>query len=172
MSQVVCVCVLDWLLKVCVPHSRNFLKVPMTFDLLFYLKNNFQTKKFYVLRRSFDRKLISPNVSRVVQKPLFDLCMSQIVTVLAGETWISFFTHKTSVCSKSPHFDRVTLNNFGCVYLTETNVQWSSCMFLHLEEGGCSGLSLKYWRAMWSRQLILLRKNIESCSMLPHLTVL
>ena len=42
-------------------------------------------EKFDVLRQSFDWKLLSPNVSRDVQKPLFDLCMSQIVTVLAGE---------------------------------------------------------------------------------------
>ena len=62
------VCVLDRSLKVSAPHSRKFLNVPTTFELLFYCQNNnFQTKKTDVLRRSFDWKLISPNVFRDVQ---------------------------------------------------------------------------------------------------------
>ena len=124
-------CVLDRSLKVSTPHSRNFLNVPTTFELLFYcLNNNFQTKKIGVLRRSFDRKLISPNVSRDVQKSLFDLCiMSQIDTVLAGGIWISFSSQKTSLCVQSRPIlmqDEATLNNFVCVYLTEMHAQWSS----------------------------------------------
>ena len=79
-----------------------------------------------VLRQSFDRKLISPNVFRDVQKPLFDLCISKFVTILAEEIWISFSNHKISLCSESPDFDGATFNNIGCVYLTEMHVQWSS----------------------------------------------
>ena len=85
MSQVVCV--LDRPLKVSGPNSKNFLNVPMTFDLL--PKQQFSNKNIclvdVVLRRSFDQKLISPNVFKDVQKPLSDLCMLQFVTVLTGE---------------------------------------------------------------------------------------
>ena len=91
---------------------------------IFCLNNNFETKQFDLLRQSFDWNLISPNISRDVQKPLIDLCMSQIVAVLAGEIWISFSSHRISLCSKSPHFDGANLNFFGCVYTT--HAQWSS----------------------------------------------
>ena len=121
--------VVDQSLKVSSHHSLNFLNVSMTFDLLFLPKRQFSDKKFNVLRWSFDRKLISPNMSNV-QKYLFDLGISQIVTVLGGKIWISFSNHKISLCSKSPYFDGVTLNNFGCV------------SFSHWEKRGCSGLSL------------------------------
>ena len=120
------VCVLDQSLKVSAPHSPNFPNVPTTLDLLFFPKQQFSNKKIDVLRKSFNWKLISASMSRDVQKPLFDFCMSQIITVLAGEIWISFSSHKIALCPKSPHFDGVTLSNFGCVYLIETHAQWSS----------------------------------------------
>ena len=67
------VCFLNQSLKVSAPQpapTPNFLNAPMTFDLLFLLKN-FQTNKFDALRGSFDQKLISPNVSTDMQKLLF-----------------------------------------------------------------------------------------------------
>ena len=119
------VCVLDQSLKVSVPHFSNFLNVPTTFELIFLaLNNNFQMRKFYVLRKSFNWKLISPNVSRDVQKPLFDLCMSHIVTILAGG--ITFSSDNISLCFVLFWWHGATLNNFGCVCLTETHAQWSS----------------------------------------------
>ena len=126
------VCVLDQSLKVSAPHSRNFLNIPTTFDLLFLSKQWFPNKKIWlvdvVLRWIFDRKLISPDAFRDVQKPLSDLCRSQFFIVLTGEgeIGISFSSHKISLCSKLPHFDGLTLNNFGCVYLKEMHAQWSS----------------------------------------------
>ena len=51
----------------------------------FCLNYSFQMKKIDALKRSFDRNLISPNMSRDTQKHLFDLCMSQIFTLLAGK---------------------------------------------------------------------------------------
>ena len=44
-----------------------------------------------------------------------------------GKFQAGFSSHRISFCLKSPHFDGATLNNFGCVYLTEAHVQWSSC---------------------------------------------
>ena len=41
--------------------------------------------------------------SRDMQKHLFDFCMPQIDTVLAGEIQISFSNYKISFCSKSSH---------------------------------------------------------------------
>ena len=67
------VCVLYQPLKVSAPHSRNFRNVPTTFDLLFlpYLLTILLNEKIWlvdvVLRQSFDRKLIFPNVFRDVQ---------------------------------------------------------------------------------------------------------
>ena len=58
---------------------------PRYLIFFFHLNDNFQMKKFNVKRRSFDRNLFSPSVSRDMQKHLFDLYISQIVTVLAGE---------------------------------------------------------------------------------------
>ena len=65
------VCDLDQSLEVSVPlpsHPPNFLNVPTTFDHLFLPKHYttvFKWKKMmlYKLRRSFDQKLISPNLS-------------------------------------------------------------------------------------------------------------
>ena len=60
------------------------------------LNNNFQTKD---LRRT-DRKLISPNamcpgrdgrMGDVQKKPVFDLCMSQIVTISDRRNLNKFF---------------------------------------------------------------------------------
>ena len=59
----------------CSPDPK-FLKCPHNLWLFFCLKSNFQTKEFYILRRSLDRKLFSPNRSRVAQKHLFDLHVS------------------------------------------------------------------------------------------------
>ena len=73
------------------PLAFFFCPWPLTF--FFCPNDNFQTNKFDVLRQSFDGKLLSPNVSGDVQKHLFDLCVSQIVTVLAGEIWINFSTY-------------------------------------------------------------------------------
>ena len=127
-SQVTCV--LGQLLKVSGPCSINFLNVATTFDILFLPKQQFSKEKIwlvdFVLRWSFDWKLTCPNVFRDVQKPLFDLCISQFVTVLTGEISISFSSHKILLCLKSPHSDGVTLNNFGFVYLTETRAEWNS----------------------------------------------
>ena len=67
-------------------HSPNFLPCPHNLRPSFFasLNDNFQTKKLDALKWSFDWKF------RDIQKHLFDLCMSQIVTVLAKENWISF----------------------------------------------------------------------------------
>ena len=51
----------------------------------FLSKRQFKKKKIDALRRSFHQKLISPNMSRDTQKHLLDFCMSQIVSVPAGE---------------------------------------------------------------------------------------
>ena len=67
--------ILNQSLKVSAPQpapTPNFLNAPMTFDLLFLLKQKFSNGKFDALRGSFDQKLISPNMSRDMQKPLFD----------------------------------------------------------------------------------------------------
>ena len=48
----------------------------MTFDLLFLLKQKFSNGKFDALRGSFDQKLISPTMSRDMQKPVFDFQFS------------------------------------------------------------------------------------------------
>ena len=63
----------------------KFLNVPTTFNL-FCLNDNVWTKNFAASWWwSFNWKLISPNISRDLQKHLFDLCMSQIVTGLIGK---------------------------------------------------------------------------------------
>ena len=80
------VCVLDRSLKFLPPTPIFSKNAPKTFNLLFCLNNNFQTKKFEALRLSFDGKLISPNMSRDMLKHVSDLHMSQIViTVLVEE---------------------------------------------------------------------------------------
>ena len=97
---------------------------PWSLTFFYCLNNNFLTKKFIVLRWSFDWKLISANVSRDVQKPLtvwFVHVTDCYSTVWAVAIWISFCSHKISLCSKLPYFDGVTLNHFGYVYLTETH---------------------------------------------------
>ena len=80
-----------------------------------------------MFRDSFEQKLFSPsNVSRDMQKHLFDLSMSQIITILAREIQISFFlATKFPFVQSPPHIDidGVTLNNFGGLYLTETHAQ-------------------------------------------------
>ena len=61
------VCVLDQSLKVSAlpPHYPNFLNMPTRLSNYFFcLNNNFQMKKFDVLRKSFNWKLFSTNVSR------------------------------------------------------------------------------------------------------------
>ena len=73
-----------------------------------------------------------------MQRHLFDLCMSQIVTVLTEEIRINY---KIPFCSKLPHIDGATLNNFGCVYLTETQCAMNQ-LFLRFEKRGCSDISL------------------------------
>ena len=66
-------------------HHPYFLNVPTTFNLLFCLSNNFQTKKIgAALRQSFDRKLISPNMSR-------DMCAG---TLVCACHWLWSGTHK------------------------------------------------------------------------------
>ena len=83
-------------------HLQQFSKcLHMTFDLLF-CPNNFQTKKFDVLRQSFDRKLISPNVSRDIQKPLIDLCMSQIVSYCSGRRNLNKLARKSLFFQSHP----------------------------------------------------------------------
>ena len=81
------VCDLDRSLKVSTPEPQSFLNVIRPSTLFFCLNNNFQTKKFDALRRSFDWKLISLNISKDTQKHLFDLCMSHIFTVLSLKIW-------------------------------------------------------------------------------------
>ena len=44
----------------------------MTFDFLSLLKQKFSNGKFDALGGSFDQKLISPNMSSDMQKPVFD----------------------------------------------------------------------------------------------------
>ena len=57
-------------------------------------------------------------MSRDTQKYLFDdLCMSHIFTVVVGN--LSEFFQFSKV-----FLDGATLNNFGCVYLTETHAQY------------------------------------------------
>ena len=97
----------------------------------------FKQKKIDVVRQSFNWKLISSSMSRDTTKHQFHLCMSQIFTVLVGKFWGNLrwvFLATKSLCLKSPHFDGVTLNNFGCVYLKETHVQWSSCFHIQKRE--------------------------------------
>ena len=92
-------------------------------------------EKFDALRCSFDRK--SPNFShpicpaRDTQKHLFDLHMSQIFTVLTSEQYegknfrkfevarVIFWPQNLFVQS-CPILMGVTLNNFDCIYLTNT----------------------------------------------------
>ena len=78
-------------LKVSAPYSTpppNFLNAPMTFNLLFSLKQKFSKGKFEALRGSFDQTLISPNMSRDMQKPV----------------WFSILLRKNiDICSLSPH---------------------------------------------------------------------
>ena len=65
------VCVLQkWSLRVSAPHSQIFWMSLHIHNLqpFFYQNNNFQIKKFDVLRQNFDRKLIYPNMSRDMQK--------------------------------------------------------------------------------------------------------
>ena len=59
---------------------------------------------------------------------IFPLCLNTqlINSYLAKSPICLIVSTKTTIffCSKSPHFD---LNNFGCVYLTETHAQWTGC---------------------------------------------
>ena len=169
------VCDLDRSLKVSVPDLKNVLNVPQPSTFFFCLDDNFQTKKCVALRRSFNWKLISPNMPKDTQKHLFDLCLSHIFTALAVKIWgnlskVSVSSHKISLCSKSPHFDGTTLNNFGCIYLTEKRMRNEAVVFTFGKEG-LWWFKFVILEPMWLRESILCRKNIENCSMSPHLTV-
>ena len=113
----------------------KFSKCPTFFDLLFCLNNNFQTKKFDALRRSFDWKLISPIMSKDTLRNIFSfyMCTSQIFSYCSVSKDLRKF-HKIALCSKSPHFDGATLNKFSCIYLTETHAQWNSCFHIRKRE--------------------------------------
>ena len=65
----------------------------------------------------------------------------------------------------------MTLDNFGCVYLTEAHMRNEPVVFAFGKERGCSGFSLILEPYIWLRQLILFRKNIENGSVLPHMMV-
>ena len=67
--------------------------------------------------------------------------------------------------------DGVTLDNFGCVYLTEAHMCNEPVVFAFGKERGCSGFSLILEPYIWLRQLIVFRKNIENGSVLPHMMV-
>ena len=56
----------------------------MTFNLLFLLKQKFSNGKFDALRESFDQKLISPTMSRDMQKPVFDFqfCLERTLKIV------------------------------------------------------------------------------------------
>ena len=119
------------------PKFSKCLTTPSTF--FFCLDNNFQMKKFDALRRSFGWKLISPNISKDNQKHLFDLCLSQIFTenTYLRKFKVSVCSHKISPCSKSPHFDGATLNNFGCIYLTEMHAHYEPVVSAFRKERLC-----------------------------------
>ena len=91
---------------------------------------------------------------------------------MAGEIWLSFSSHKISLCSKSPHFGGATFWTTLVMFI-DRNPCAMKQSFSHLGKTGCSasGYWFKFIGVMWSRQSILFRKNIENCSMLPHLTV-
>ena len=126
---------LDRSLKVFGLDHQNFLNVPRPSTFFFCLNNNFQTKKFDALRRSFDWKLISPIMSKDTLRNIFSfyLRMSQIFSYCSVGKDLRKF-HKISLCSKSPYFDRATLNKFSCIYLTETHAQWNSCFHIRKRE--------------------------------------
>ena len=134
------VCILDWSLKFSAPHSRNFLNVPTTFGLLLLSKRQFSNEKIWCFETKLWSKVNSPNVSRDVQKPLFGLCMSQIVTALAGEIWMSFSRHKIALSSKLPLMGQLWATHWLCLFGKNTCTMKQ--LFSHLEKRGCSSLSL------------------------------
>ena len=118
----------------CSPNPpSNFLNIPTTFELLFLPQQQFSNEKFWC----FETKLWSEvNFSQHVQGYAETPASFVHVTdcyCSGGKNlrYISFSSQKLSSCSKSPHFDGATLNNLGCVYLTEVHAQWSSyfCIF-------------------------------------------
>ena len=66
-------------------NSQIYKMFPWPLTFIFSLNGKVQMKQFDVQRQSFNWKSFSPNVSKNVQKHLFDLCMSQIVTILVRQ---------------------------------------------------------------------------------------
>ena len=125
---------------------------PLTFFLC--LNNNFETKNFDVLRRRFDRNLISPNISMMCRNHCLICACHKLLGAIFTLEILSFSSHKiflskrllhcalrfcqintTKVesCSKQSHqngailMERLWIDfNFGCVYLTETHAQWGN----------------------------------------------
>ena len=122
-------------MKVFAPQPPSFLNVPMILDLLHLLKQQLSNEKIWCFETNSCWSKINfslpINKSRDMLKHLFDLSVH--VTDFCCMLWrekfeLSFPSHKTSLCSRLPHFDGVTLNNIGCVYLREMHAHWSSCV--------------------------------------------
>ena len=126
------VCASDWsmILKRSAPSlPYTFSKCPHNLFNLFLSKWQFSDKKVW----SFETNVLIDNwflpTCPGIRRNICLICVRcTLLLSCPGDRFeVSFSSHKIYLCSELPHFDGVTLNNFGCVYLTETHAQWSSC---------------------------------------------
>ena len=121
----------------------KFSKCPTFFDLLFCLNNNFQTKKFDALRRSFDWKLISPIMSKDTLRNIFSfyMCMSQIFSYCSVSFWGNF-TKSLFVQSRPILMGRLWTNLVAFIW--QKHMRNETVVFTFGKEN-CGGLSLQFW---------------------------
>ena len=99
--------------KILLPTPEIFF--PTTFDLLFLPKGQFLNKKIWCFETKPWSKV---NFSKCVQgcaETTVWFVMSQTVTVLAGEIWISFSSYKISLFKVAPF-------SWGWLWITQTLV--------------------------------------------------
>ena len=121
------VCDLDRSLKVSAPPTK-FSKCSHNLQPFFCPNNSFQMKKNDALRRSFDWKLTSPNMSKDSQKHVWSVHVTGIYCSDGKnlrEFEVSFSSHKISLWSKSPHFDGATFEQLAT---TLVGFIWQKCM--------------------------------------------
>ena len=123
MSQYVCASGWSVILKHSAPSPPyTFFKCPRDLFNLFLSKWQFSDKKVW----SFETNVLIDNwflpTCPGICRNICLICVRyRLLLSWPGDRFeVSFSSPKISLCSKLPHFDGVTLNNFGCVYLTET----------------------------------------------------
>ena len=119
------VCVSDCTLKVSVPSpTSKFLKCPHNLWPCFLPKRQFSNEKIWCLEtKLWSNVIFSQRVQGYAETSAWFLHVTDCYCSDKKNSKV-FSNYEIAFCSKSPHIDGATLNNFGCVCLTETHAQW------------------------------------------------